>query len=463
MKIKKSLVAAVATVSILSLAACGGGNESAGGTTDTKADKGMDVMGQAIQYDPNHLVNDGKPIQLEYWSWGDSSTDPVFAMIEEYQKIYPNVTIKTVNVAWDDYWTKLPLALKGKDGPALFNVHNSYDSLIRPYAADYDIPTEDLEADYSTASVHEDENGKVKYIDDVINTGNIYYNKTLWKEAGLTEDDIPTTWDEFIEVAQKLTKTDGDKIVQAGFNFNGDAYSAIYQGLNYQKGELLFNEDGTKANYDNDVTAENMQFLKDMYDKYHVGSIDFGNDYQQSFGNGQSAMIYAWGHMEGTLKEKYPDIDYGVFATPTFSEDVPFAYDRYNGESTPGVNGNQSKEQQAVAQDFIKFILANDDYIREAVKVLNSFPAKVSLQEDKDILAMPVMAAIAPRIDRLIWPGPAPATVETSGKTAFENVMQNGMSIAEALKTSQEQMDSDMKSSNFQSMESKYAYYDEHK
>ena len=57
-----------------------------------------------------------------------------------------------------------------------------------------------------------------------------------------------------------------------------------------------------------------MQFLKDLYDKYKVGSVDFGNDYTQSFGNGQSAMIYAWGHMEGTLKEKYPDIDYGVFA-----------------------------------------------------------------------------------------------------------------------------------------------------
>ena len=58
-----------------------------------------------------------------------------------------------------------------------------------------------------------------------------------------------------------------------------------------------------------------MQFLKDLYDKYKVGSVDFGNDYTQSFGNGQTAMIYAWGHMEGTMKEKYPDIDYGVFAT----------------------------------------------------------------------------------------------------------------------------------------------------
>ncbi|MFR0588530.1 extracellular solute-binding protein [Bifidobacterium apri] len=461
MNIRKSIVAAVAAVCIAGLAACGGGTAS--GTTDTKADKGLKVMGDAITYDPNHLVNGGKPIQLEYWSWGSKGTDPVFKMIDSYTKTYPNVTIKTVNVSWNDYWTKLPLALKGKNGPALFNIHNSYDALIRPYAADYDIDTKALESDYSTAAVHEDNNGKVKYIDSVINTGNIYYNKTMWKEAGLTDADIPTTWDEFIPIAQKLTKTDGGKIIQAGFNFNGDAYSAIYQGLNYQKGELLFTKDGKKANYDNNVTKENMQFLKNLYDKYKVGSVDFGNDYTQSFGNGQTAMIYAWGHMEGTMKEKYPDIDYGVFATPTFTKGTPFAYDRYNGESTPGVNKNQSKEQQAVAQDFIKYLLANDDYIREAVAELNSFPAKVTLQDDKEILAEPVMAAIQPRVKRLIWPGPAPSTVESSGTIAFQNVFQNGMSIDKALKEAQNQMDADMKNSDFVSLENKYAFFDEHK
>ena len=38
---------------------------------DTQADKGLAVMGDTITYDPNHLVNDGQPIELGYWSWGD--------------------------------------------------------------------------------------------------------------------------------------------------------------------------------------------------------------------------------------------------------------------------------------------------------------------------------------------------------------------------------------------------------
>ena len=102
MKITKGIAAAVAAMSIIGLAACGSSN-TASGTTDTKADKGLDVIGNAIQYDPNHLVNDGKPIQIEYWSWGSKGVDPVYKMIESYTKMYPNVTIKPVNVSWDDY------------------------------------------------------------------------------------------------------------------------------------------------------------------------------------------------------------------------------------------------------------------------------------------------------------------------------------------------------------------------
>ena len=96
-------------------------------------------MGDTITYDPNHLVNDGQPIELGYWSWGDESTDPVISMLHEYEKIHPNVTFKISQVAWSDYWVKTPLSLKGnKNAPVLFNVHNSEDALLRPHAVRLD-------------------------------------------------------------------------------------------------------------------------------------------------------------------------------------------------------------------------------------------------------------------------------------------------------------------------------------
>jgi len=51
----------------------------------------------------------------------------------------------------------------------------------------------------------------------------IFYDKDQWAEAGLTEEDIPKTWDQLIAVAQKLTKVDDNgKMTVAGFGFNGN-------------------------------------------------------------------------------------------------------------------------------------------------------------------------------------------------------------------------------------------------
>ena len=231
MKMSKVLTALATVLMVGTLAACGSSSkDSAKGTSDTKEDKGMEVLGDHVKFDPNKLVNDGKPIEIEYWTWNEG--DPAITMAKDYEKIYPNVTIKVVNHPWDDYWTKLPLALKGDNGPAIFNIHNSQHDLLFPYLAPYDIKTEDLQADFTSVDPHIID-GKVYYTDSMINTGNIYYNKKLWQEAGLTDNDIPKTWEQFREVAKKLTKKDGNKITQASFNWNGETYSAIYDCLLY--------------------------------------------------------------------------------------------------------------------------------------------------------------------------------------------------------------------------------------
>ncbi len=459
--VKKLLGVIVTLFLLVGLSACSSDSKSSstGGVKDEKTDKGLEEFGETIKYNPNKLVNNGDPIQIEYWTWND--TDPVIKMAKEYEKIYPNVKIKIVKHPWDDIWTKLPLALKGKNGPAMFGIHNSQHDILIPYLAPYDISASDLEADFTSVEPHIID-GKVYYTDLVINTGNIYYNKKLWAEAGLTEADIPKTWDQFREVAKKLTKVKDGKLVQAGFNYNGGGgYDAIWQGMNYQQGELMFKDNGKTVNYDNEVTKKTTKFLVDLYEVDKVGSKDFGDDSTMSFGNGQTAMVYKWGWMKGELATKYPDIEYGVFPTPTPTEEIPFAYDRYNGESTPGINKNQSKEQQAVAQDFLKYLLANDQYSKEAAFTYASFPTKKSLANDEEILSDPLLKILAPRIERLIWPGPFPATIETTSKQVIENILYNGQDMNTAIKDGQEKMESDMKDASFTSLEDKYQFFNE--
>ena len=140
---------AVLTAAVLLLSMTGCGGEEAAlqeGVRDTNPDKGLAVMGNHVTYDPNHLVNGGEPVTLDWWLW--DAPDLFGSIAREYQEMHPNVTIRIINNPWDGYWTKLPLALqKGEKGPTLFNVHNSYHHLILPYMSPYAIPMEDLSGD----------------------------------------------------------------------------------------------------------------------------------------------------------------------------------------------------------------------------------------------------------------------------------------------------------------------------
>ncbi len=451
---KRVIVAALAAMmAVTGLAGCGGS-----GTGKEEAKKNIEVptepFGDTIKYDPSVEINGGKDITVELWEWG---SDELFQeIIDGYTAIHPNVTINLVNNPWEDYWTKLPLALDGENGPAIFNIHNSYHENLINYMAPLEIPLEDLQADFTGVDAHVID-GEVYYIDYGMMTGSVYYNKDMWEAAGLTEADIPKTWDEMREVAKKLTIKEGDTIIQAGLNFNDDFHQNYLLGLNYQLGENLFEEDGVTPKVNSDAMKQVMQMLVDMYEVDGIGSKDFGEKGADSFGQGQSAMVIQWGHYYNTLQTTWSDINFGVFEIPTFDGN-PYAYNRYNGESTFGVNKNAPEDQQAVAQDFIKYFLANDDAQVAFNLAMSTFPAKKSLADNEKILENPSLKVLAEHIDHYIWPGPMPATMETSLKKAGQDIFFNGVDIDTALNEAQQNIIKDMKNSDFKSVENLYEY-----
>lgn len=457
MKKKVLAVIMAAAVAATALVGCGSGTAGSTGSGDGEAasvSAPTEPFGDTVKYDPSVAINDGKDITVELWEWG---SDELFQqVIDGYQAIHPNVTIKLVNNPWEDYWTKLPLALDGANGPAIFNVHNSYHENLINYLAPLDIPLEDLEADFNGVEAHVID-GKVYYIDYGMMTGSVYYNKDMWEAAGLTENDIPKTWDEMREVAKKLTIKEGDSLIQAGLNFNDDFHQNYLLGLNYQLGDNLFQEDGKTPNVNTENMKKIMQMLVDMYEVDGVGSKDFGEKGSDSFGQGQSAMVIQWGHYYNTLKTTWTDINFGVFEIPTFDGE-PYAYNRYNGESTFGINKNAPAEQQAVAQDFVKYFLANDEAQIAFNMAMSTFPAKKSLAANEEVMQNPSLSILAEHIDHYIWPGPMPSTMETSLKKAGQDIFFNGVDIDTALNEAQESIIRDMKSSTFVSVENLYKY-----
>ncbi|MEZ5087926.1 MAG: extracellular solute-binding protein [Tessaracoccus sp.] len=450
-------VSVLASAALL-LTACGGDGGGGGGSgvVDENADKGLPVVGENVTYDPNTLVNEGQPVALEWWAW--DFVEKWQEIADAYEEIHPNVTITVVNQPWDDYWTKLPLELQGSGGPTMFNVHNSHHENLINYMDPYDIPVEELDADFVGAASHVID-GEVHYVDFGLMSGAIYYNTDMWEAAGLTDADIPETWEQFREVAQKLTIREGDRFTQAGFNMNGASHH-LQLGMPYQLGQNLFEADQATPAVDTQAGLDTMNTLLEIYAD-GSGDPNFGPDFLESFGQGQSAMVYAWGHFAGTLNRDYPGLNWSTFRTPVpVAGETPYAFDRYNGEATFGINTAASDAQKEAAQDFLRYFLTDAESQKALALNYGVYPAYRLIADDPAFADAPAQSAFGD-IERYIWPGPMPATFENSLDRAWQDVLYNGVDPAAALASAQSSIEQDLEGRGFVAVENLYSFFDE--
>ena len=100
----------------------------------------------------------------------------------------------------------------------------------------------------------------------------LYWNKDAFKEAGLDPDKGPANWDQMVEYAKKLTKTDasgnvtqwGVKIPSSGFPY------WLFQGLTTPNDVLLMNDAGTETYFDKPAVIEALQYWVDLSAKHKV-------------------------------------------------------------------------------------------------------------------------------------------------------------------------------------------------
>lgn len=134
-------------------------------------------------------------------------------------------------------------------------------------------------------------------------------DSAVWQEAGLTEADVPTTWEELASVAEQLT-TD-DRV--------GLAFGAEYQRIGVfmaQAGGGLVRDGEAIAN-----SAENVEALQYVKDHLTAGSFAYAADIGagwggEAFGTGAAAMVIEGNWITGALTNDYPDVEYMVAPLP---------------------------------------------------------------------------------------------------------------------------------------------------
>lgn len=192
-------------------------------------------------------------------------------------------------------------------------------------------------------------------------------NEDAWTAAGLTEADIPTTWEDLRTVAATLTTG-----TQVGLSTSTE-YQRLGAFMEQAGGGL--EEDGAAA-ADSEANVEALSFVKSMHDEgtYRWASeLDAGWG-GEAFGSGKAAMTIEGNWIKGALTNDFPDVN-AIFAplpegpqgpgTLTFTNCWGIAADSQNKEA---------------AQDFVEYMTSADQQMAFA----SAFGVMPSVQSAAD-------------------------------------------------------------------------------
>lgn len=244
MKLRKVMALSLAGAMVVSLGACGGGggSESGGDSGSGGGDGSLSVMIWDTYQEPGltEILND----------------------FTEETGIEAEIQV----VTWDDYWTLLSAGAQGGSMPDVFWMHSNEAERYMSNEMLLDLTDRIAESDSIDMSKYPEDitelytyDGKNYAIPKDVDTIALWYNKTLFDEAGLAYPTADWTWDDLYEAAKALTK-DG----VYGFGCSATNNQAGYYNLIYDMGGYVINDDKTASGYDDPNTIKAMQYFEKM-------------------------------------------------------------------------------------------------------------------------------------------------------------------------------------------------------
>lgn len=294
---------------------------------------------------------------------GGPITKIIDGMAADFEKENPGIKIKPIYTGtYQDSITKALTAVKSGE-PPVTSILLSTD-MFTLIDEDAIVPFDDLvktdedrawlRSFYPAFMENSQTGGKTWGIPFQRSTIVLYYNKELFKEAGLDPNRPPQNWKEQVEYAQKLTKRDAaGKVTQWGIQIPSSGFPYwLFQALAIQAGTNLMNAAGTQTYYDRPEVIEALTYWVDMVKQARVhpeGIVEWGTTPRDFFERKVAMMWTTTGNL--TNVRNNAKFDFGVAMLPAGKQ---------RGSPTGGGNFYLFKKstpaQREAAFKFIKWV-----------------------------------------------------------------------------------------------------------
>ncbi len=311
-------------------------------------------------------------------------------LIEQFNKIHPEVTVKTEYLTGDYSTTLAAQAAAG----TLPDVTFTADLFVVPWAkAGISVDMEPLakaDPNFDLNDVYENmlalskvEGKGIYMIPSSYDVVTLYYNKDLFEKAGAPLPTKDSTWDEIIASCKTIFEKTGAYCLPSNTNGGSAKWWAWYVPWIVGYGGKILSDDGKTALLNSPESLAGLQAYTDMWTKDGIATpfdFDAGGD---CFLVGKCAMqMTIPGLMRGVRALDPQPFKWDVEVIPSFPSGK-----KVTGMGTYGFTITADAKDPQLAWDFIKGLLSKDTQKAIALRYAG-MPLLKSLRTDPDILAL---------------------------------------------------------------------------
>ena len=305
------------------------------------------------------------PVEISFYypvAVGGPITKIVDGYAADFTKEHPNIRVKPIYTGtYQETIVKALTAMKSGEPPQTAIILST--DMFTLIDEDAIVPFDDvLKADdaawlksfFPAFMKNSQTGGKTWGIPFQRSTIVLYWNKELFKEAGLDPNKPPANWTEQVELAKKLTKHDATgNVTQWGIQVPSSGFPYwLFQGFTTQNDVLLMNEAGTETYYDKPAVIDALSYWVDLSQKHKVmapGVIEWGTTPKDFFEKKTAMMWTTTGNL--TNVKNNAKFDFGVAMLPA---------GKHRGSPTGGGNfylfKKTSPAQREAVVKFVKWM-----------------------------------------------------------------------------------------------------------
>ncbi|WP_432482497.1 ABC transporter substrate-binding protein [Kineococcus esterisolvens] len=354
----------------------------------------------------------GPADHLVVWFPGTNQTE-IDLVTQEIVPAFEDRTGATVDVTyldWGDMSTKLNAAFAAGTAPDVFGhgpaavadfVVNERLEDLGPYLERLDAADlEDLDAALPGGRV----DGTQYLVPLSIQGSLVTYRAGDFREAGLDPDAPPSTWEELLEVARRLTVRDGSgATTRSGLLLMSDAigrqqsFAALLASAG---GEQVSGSSPATAEFDSPAGVTALDYFTSLFQGDPAVSADLGQNYsdspveQQPLVTGRASMTMSTAVRAQSMYDAHPELDLRVMPPLSFRGSDPGVL----GGAGPGLMINRDSTAKDLGWEFISYLLQPETSSRYT-QGIGAIPLRASSVDDPYVQDSPVMTAFVRAAD----------------------------------------------------------------